>query len=172
MDYKAYLAGPITACSYEGCNDWREYASKILAYMNIEGLSPLRGKDYLLAETRLMDTYDEHVLSQGRGIMTRDYFDCMRADILIVNFLGAERASIGTAMEVAWAYTKHTPVIAIMEEKGNIHDHSMIREAIGYRVKTLEEAIEIADIVLNGKPRYKAVMDWVKNGNTKLPPKG
>jgi hypothetical protein len=39
-----------------------------------------------------------------------------------------------------------------MEAKGNIHDHSMIREAIGYRVETIDEAIRLADVVLNGTP--------------------
>lgn len=172
MDYKAYLAGPITGTSYEESTDWREYASKILAYLNIEGLSPMRGKDYLTSETRILDSYDEHILSHQRGIMTRDFNDCKRADILIVNFLGAERASIGTCMEIAWAYSNRVPVICIMEEKGNIHDHSMIREAIGFRVTNVDDAIKTADMVLNGKPRFAAVMDWVKNGNTKLPPKG
>lgn len=172
MDYKAYLAGPISGTSYDGCTDWRDYATKILSYLNIQGLSPMRGKDYLSDEKQIGDSYEEHVLSCSRGIMTRDFFDCKRADILIVNFLGAERASLGTAMEIAWAYQNNTPVIAVMEETGNIHDHAMIREAIGYRVTTLDRAIEVADIVLNSKPRYKAVMEWVKSGNTKLPPKG
>jgi hypothetical protein len=35
--------------------------------------------------------------------MTRDRFDATRCDVLLVNLLGAERVSIGTMMEVAWA---------------------------------------------------------------------
>lgn len=166
MNYIAYLAGPITGCTFEGASDWRDFARDRLATVGIAGMSPMRGKDYLLTETRLMDVYDKHVLSQGRGIMTRDYNDCQRADVLIVNFVGADRVSIGTCMEIAWAYARKVPVIAIIEEKGNIHDHAMIREAIGFRVTTVEEAIQVADVVLNPLPSYQTVEQQKANQAT------
>lgn len=155
MNYIAYLAGPITGCSYNGATDWRDIARERLATVGIQGMSPMRGKDYLLQETRIGDAYEESVLSCQRGIMSRDFNDCKRADVLIVNFLGAERASLGTAMEVAWAYQNHTPVIAVMEPRGNIHDHAMIREAINFRVASLEEAYAVADTLLNVQPSYR-----------------
>lgn len=169
MKYIAYLAGPITGCSYDGAVDWRDEAKKRLATVGIAGMSPMRGKDYLLQETSIGDAYDDYVLSCQRGIMSRDFNDCKRADVLIVNFVGAERASIGTAMEIAWAFQNQTPVIAVMEERGNIHDHAMIREAINYRVTTLEEAYQVADVVLNHTPSYKTVAQEEEAARRKIP---
>lgn len=150
MNNKAvYLVGPITGLSYTSATDWREYAKKFLNGHGIAGLSPMRGKDYLLNETSIADKYDLNVMSTSRGIMTRDYFDCMNAGVILANFLGADKASIGSAMECAWAYVNHTPLIVCMEPDGNPHDHSMIREATGYRVETLEEGLHIAAAILN-----------------------
>jgi len=80
--------------------------------------------------------------------MTRDYFDCTTCDILIVNLLGYTRVSIGTVMEIAWAHAHRIPIICIMEE-GNIHDHPMINEAIGFRVESVYDAIDVARAVLD-----------------------
>jgi len=146
-----YLAGPISGLEYDSACDWRVEAIEKLA-PDIVGLSPMRGKMYLKEMGKLGDTYEDTVLSCQRGIMTRDFFDCTRADALIVNFLGAERVSIGTVMEVAWAFQKKTPVIAIMEKEGNLHDHGMVREAIGFRVTTLDEAINVAKALLTQVP--------------------
>lgn len=147
MKFIAYLAGPISGTTYEGCTSWRDYAQLRLAPV-ILGMSPMRSKEYLSNETSIGDSYEDSVLSCQRGIMTRDFFDCGRADIIIVNLLNAERVSIGTVMEIAWAYQNKIPVIAIMEKQGNLHDHAMIREAIGFRVETVDQAIEVAKTVL------------------------
>jgi hypothetical protein len=65
-----------------------------------------------------------------------------------VNFLGATRVSIGTAIEFGWADSRKTPIICVMEPEGNPHDHPMIREAIGFRVATLKEALNVAIAIL------------------------
>lgn len=146
------MVGPITGLSYEGCTDWREYAKDFLNKKGISALNPMRGKDYLNKEKEIADNYDFHVMSTSRGIMTRDYFDCMNAGVVFANFLGATKASIGSAMECAWAYVNHTPLIVCMEEEGNPHDHAMIREATGYRVTSLEEGLHIATAILGDYP--------------------
>jgi hypothetical protein len=79
--------------------------------------------------------------------MTRDRFDATRCDVLLVNLLGAERVSIGTVMEIAWADLRRTPIVAVMEE-GNVHEHGMVNEAIGFRVTTLDEALNIIKSIL------------------------
>ena len=75
--------------------------------------------------------------------------------MIIANFLGAEKVSIGTVMEVAWAKSKQTPVIAVMEKEGNPHDHPMMTEVFGFRVETLEEAVDIATVTLLPRPHRK-----------------
>lgn len=156
--HRIYLAGPITGCSFEGCTNWREAFHKMMNDINAQGgsfrvdkvqcLSPMRGKDYLAAEATIHHDYPEHVLSCQRGIMTRDFFDCTRVDLVVANLLGAPIVSTGTVMEIAWAFQARIPVIAVMEPQGNLHDHPMIREAIGFRVERLEDAAKTALMVL------------------------
>lgn len=136
-----YLAGPITGCSYDGATDWRDSAQDLLTSIGIESFSPMRGKTYLLNESNIKDKYDEYYLSTIDAIMCRDYFDCERADALLVNLLGATKVSIGTCMEIAWAYSKHKPVVCIIEPEGNIHSHGMLMKACPWKVNSLDEAI-------------------------------
>ena len=143
-----YLAGPITGQTFGECTDWRQFAIKELASAGITGLSPMRAKDYLKNETFVGDEYQDTVLSSSRGIITRDRWDTTRCDLILVNFLGAERVSIGTVMEMAWADACRTPSIVVMKPEGDLHDHSMLREVTGFRVETLEEGLEVAKAIL------------------------
>lgn len=148
MNKLVYLAGPITGCSYGGCTDWRNDSINRLALHGITGLNPMRAKEYLKAEKAITGSYEDKVMSCARGIITRDRFDTFRSDVLIVNFLGAKKVSIGTVMEVAWADSNRTPIIVVMEKEGNPHDHPMVNEATGFRVETLDEAISVAIRIL------------------------
>ena len=156
----AYLAGAITGESFAGATDWREYVKTNLN-PGIAGLSPLRAKDYLAQEKEIGDSYEDFdmPLSSSRAIMTRDFFDCQNCDIVLANLLGTKKVSIGTVMEIAWAYAFNKPLILVIEpavsestgftaSEGNIHEHAMIREATGFRVDTIDKAIFIANAVL------------------------
>ena len=133
MSKRVYLAGPISGLDYNGATEWRNYAKQYLKDNgNIEGYSPMRGKEFLKHITEFKVTgYDENPISNNRAIMTRDRFD-----------------AIGTVMEIAWADLSRIPIVMVME-KGNIHEHGMILEAIGYRVDTLDEALDIICLMLN-----------------------
>lgn len=140
---KLYLAGPITGESWNGATNWRTYVGDALADVGIEGVSPLRSKEYLLNEVAIADRYDEYILSTSKGIFTRDFYDVSRVDGLFVNFLGAKKVSIGTVMEIAYAWSLRKPIIVVMD-KDNIHQHSMLREASGWIVDTIEDGIHVA----------------------------
>lgn len=151
-----YLAGPITGLSFHGCTEWRNAAVLRLAEEGIKGLSPMRAKDFLAhlqSLPKLSNAAEDYeyakygVMATSRGIMTRDRFDCTRCDVLLVNLLGAKTVSIGTVMEIAWADGRRIPIIAAMEPD-NIHSHGMVNEAIGFRVTTLNEALDIAIAIL------------------------
>lgn len=158
-----YLAGAITGESFGSATNWREYVKNKLN-PGIAGLSPLRAKDYLAKEEAIGDSYEtqngiETPLSTSRGIMTRDFFDCQNCDVMIAYLKGTKKVSIGTVMEIAWAYAFNKPLILVMEaatsestgfvaSEGNIHEHSMIREATGYRVDTIDKAILIVNAIL------------------------
>lgn len=145
---RIYLAGPISGCEFDECTDWR-YQFTCLIPRSIQCLSPMRGKEFLKAHGTIEGDYPElGPLATSRGIITRDFFDCTRSDIVLVNFLNSgNRVSIGTCMEVAWAYMARKPLIMISEE-ANVHNHPMMAEATGYRVKTIQEAADICKIIL------------------------
>lgn len=155
-----YLAGPITGLSYGATTDWRQTCIDHLKFFGIQGLSPMRGKEYLSVSKSIDDNYNDGetalvaVMSGQRGIYARDKFDCERADVVLVNMLGAQRVSIGTVMEIAWAAASNTPVVLVMEKEGNIHEHSMLREACAFRVENLDDALNVTTAIL--APSYKA----------------
>lgn len=149
-----YLAGPITGLTYEGGNEWREIARDELERAGIDAFSPLRMKGYLekfgVLEAKNQGTYNyagAHPLSEDKGIMCRDRNDVMNRDMVLANFAGAERVSVGTCIEIGWADAARKPIVAVIEEE-NMHRHAMMDEACGYQVRTLEEAIEIVKAVL------------------------
>lgn len=142
MSKLVYLAGPITGCSYDGCTNWRDFAKAELAKHGIDGLSPMRQKNYLMREKIIADSYDDKVMSCAKGILARDRWDATRCDVLLANFLGAQKVSIGTIMEIAWADLSRIPIVLVMD-KNNIHTHAMVREAVGFEVETLESGIEV-----------------------------
>lgn len=143
-----YLAGPITGLTYDGAVEWRESFTKQVNE-GINCYSPMRGKHYLQSlgsiEATGLEKYG--IMSGGPAILTRDYSDCTNADMLVVNLLGADRVSIGTMFEIAWAHSKHIPVVLVIEDDtANIHSHSMLFAMCGYRVNNLEDAV----IIVNG----------------------
>lgn len=154
---KVYLAGPITGLTYGDADSWRQLAIERLR--PVRGFDPLRGKAYLdKIKGGLSGTGEEYkdmgVLVRQKSVMTRDHYDVISADALLVNVLGAKVVSLGTVMEVAWAWDRHIPVVCVIEDDGsNPHEHMMWREALGFRVPTLEEGIELVKNVLLG-PDY------------------
>lgn len=145
---KMYLAGPITGESYAGCTSWRDYVTEQLKDV-VECLSPMRAKTYLEGHENLFKAYSgtdwfKRAMSGPRGIMSRDYWDCQRCDLLFVNFAGAKQVSIGTCMEIAWCYTKK-PIVCVMDD---IHDHAMIMEAVTHPMSDIDHAIQVVRALL------------------------
>jgi nucleoside 2-deoxyribosyltransferase len=140
MSKKAlFLAGPLTGLSYGDALDWRTYVESKLP-SDVIAFSALRGKEHVAKEAVLKDSYPEHLLSTPQGTITRDRYDVSRCDALFVNFLKAERVSIGTIMEMAWADARRIPIILAME-KDNIHDHAFVRQVAAFITGDLDEAI-------------------------------
>jgi nucleoside 2-deoxyribosyltransferase len=145
--YLVYLAGPITGLGYSQAADWRDHADTVLKEASggrIVGVSPMRMKPGLRSEESIKDDYKGTLFSNQQSVFARDRFDCRRADLVLVNVLGARKPSIGTCMEIAWADAFGVPVVIAMEEEGNPHDHAMVRVACGFRVTSLDEALRVA----------------------------
>ena len=150
---KCYLAGPIAGLTFSQSENWRDYV-KTQMPPEIVCYSPLRGKDFLRQYGpigmggRGSDTY-EHItaLSSARGILARDHFDCHRVDVIMCNLLGANSISIGTCMEIAFAFVYRVPLVLCMEPT-NIHDHPMIREATSFTCGNLDDGISLVKAIL------------------------
>lgn len=144
-----YLYGPITGLSYAGAQDWRTWMAEQLRPHGIEAITPLRFKDYLAK----LDTLSGHgreyadlgVLSTPPAVLARDKFDVLRVDMLAGNFLDADRVSIGSMFEQAWAHQHHKPIAAAVGPDGHAHDHMFFNQTLDFRVGSLEA---LRDVVL------------------------
>ena len=147
-----YLAGPMAGISFRRANAWRKGAAFDLAMKDIETLSPLRFKQnlyYVNTLTKLMNDNDNKLLTNA-GVFTRDFNDVKRADALLVNFLDAEVASIGTAAEIAWAWQMQKPIVVVMDP-GNVHQHAFIVEMASLIVDNLPDGIKLITEILNNE---------------------
>lgn len=141
-----YLAGPIAGHTHDTATAWRDDAAHRLS-PDIICLSPMRFKDYLRGELKIVTTPYMHPLSTDAAVVARDRFDVGRCNLVLANFLPAERASIGSCVEFGWADAFRKPVVAVVEP-GSVHDHPMLRQIAGWTVPTLEEAYEIVRAIL------------------------
>ena len=141
-----YLAGPITGLSWEQATAWRREAIAFFRDCGIDAYSPLRGKEYLSSETKLADHY-EMPLSTAKAIVMRDRFDCTKRGVVLVNLLYAQRISIGTLFEIAWANAVGVPIVLAMEP-GNPHDHPFVTESCGVRVSDIHQGFELTAKIL------------------------
>ena len=66
---------------------------------------------------------------------------------MLFNFLGADRVSVGTCIEVGWADAARRPMVAVMEP-GNMHDHAIVRSCVPFIVATLDEAVDLIHAIL------------------------
>lgn len=149
MSIKVYLAGPITGKTWLESEYWRDHIQSIaqnkFPWMSsqVTFLSPMRGKDFLKYESKIKDSYAENPFANSKAIMLRDFHDVSSADAVIVNLSGCTSVSIGTVMEIAWAYQRRIPVICINDPSNKVHDHSMLNEAIWWTVADVSEALDV-----------------------------
>jgi nucleoside 2-deoxyribosyltransferase len=148
-----YLAGGIAGLPGSEATQWRGSAYLALANRNVEALDPMRAKEALGQQTRISTDFHEYekrgAFFTSKGIMTRDFNDVKRCDALLVNLLGLTKPSLGTIMELAWAFALQKPAVVCIEQSGNPHDnHPMIHEAMPFRVTTLDEGIDAVAVIL------------------------
>ena len=148
-----YLAGGIAGLSGTAASDWRYEATQYLKDVGIGVRNPMRAKRCLenqdLISRNFHDYANKGPFFTSKGIMTRDFNDVKQSDVLLVNLLGATVPSLGTIIELAWAFAMQKPAVVCIEPDGNPHDnHPMIFETIGFRVPSLCEGIEAVAVIL------------------------
>jgi nucleoside 2-deoxyribosyltransferase len=149
-----YLAGAIAGTRGVEATGWRHDARRLLSNRDIETLDPMRAKIELARQARISTDFHDYekngAFFTSKGIMTRDFNDVKRCDALLVNLLGLAKPSLGTIMELAWAYAFQKPAVVAIEPTGNPHDnHPMIHETMMFRVDSLDAGIDAVAIILN-----------------------
>lgn len=142
---RVYLAGPISGLTWSESSIWRDQAATALAKDGVECFSPMRDCDNL-TQVGVIDgtcSYDDGLLTTSRAVMSRDFFDVKRADLILVNLHSAKKVSIGTIMEIAWAWQMQKPVVIIAEPTNQQVAHIMVQEAASVIVPDLNQAISV-----------------------------
>src|SRR5436309_14136370 len=128
---RVYLSGQISGMTFAGASDWRIIYGHMLRAAGFTVLDPMRGKSFLSNQKTIeREVYEQtkRVDLSDKALVIRDHADVVAADIVLVNLLPAERVSIGTMFELAWAKA-YQKIVVIVMEPGNIHDHPFVREA-------------------------------------------
>lgn len=142
-----YLAGPIANVSGAQAVDWRDDATTFLQNHGFRVRNPMRSKHAALGpmakiSNNFNDYKDYGTFFKSRAIMARDFNDVKQSDGILVNLLGATQPSLGTIMEMAWAYAMQKPCVVMIEATGNPHDnHPMIHEAMSFRVENFDDGL-------------------------------
>lgn len=97
-----YLCGPINGCTDAEANDWRALVKELWSGSTID---PMR-RDYRGREA-------ENV----RDIVELDKIDVLSSDVVLVNY---DKPSVGTAMEVLYAFERGKLVIVVAREGASI----------------------------------------------------
>jgi nucleoside 2-deoxyribosyltransferase len=149
---KVYLSGGISDLTPQERTDWREEATYRFLEQRVDVLDPTRSTE-LEIQSSVVPSLPGYggtgLFYSSRAIMVRDFNDVRSCDILLVNLLSAKTRSIGTIMELAWAYAFQKIAVVVIESTGNPHDnHPMLIEAMPFRVKTLQEGIDAVLVIL------------------------
>lgn len=140
MSKKVYLAGPITGLKDKDFSTWREYSLKYLEENGIQALCPLRNKE------RMVSLAGEEIKPIGESLFDVAFkiskWDVERCDVVLVNFLNTTKVSIGTSMEIAWAYQLNKIIVVVIEEQGNPHDYFFLNKCATIRIPTLDLALK------------------------------
>lgn len=97
-----YLCGPINGCTDEECTNWREYVKGVWL---MDTIDPMR-RDY---RGREVESVNE--------IVELDKIDVMNADVVLVNY---DKPSVGTSMEVLYAWERGKLVVVVAKEGASI----------------------------------------------------
>lgn len=119
---KIYLCGPINGCSDDQALSWRQIFEQ---YKEFEYVNPMK-RDYRGKEA-----------GNHKEIVDLDKRDIKNCDAVVCMFV---QPSVGTSMEVFYAYTLGIPVVTI--DKSNKPLSPWLIEHSTSVVKTIEEALD------------------------------
>jgi nucleoside 2-deoxyribosyltransferase len=151
MSKSVYLAGPITGLTYDDARfGWRKEFGERMTEHGVTVLSPMRHEGHLAEVKGPLDKdYPSHIFSHGKMIVAKDFLDIDVSAIVVANFMGAKKASLGTVAEIGYAAAKGKTIVVIRDKDDAIHNHPFINEPAAVVVDNLEDAIAITGSLLS-----------------------
>lgn len=152
MSFKIYCVHPIAGLSADEVFDYYEVTKTNLLSFGYQVMHPMLGKNFLRTEKKFKKYDYKNPLITDHAIIGRDHWMVTQADIIYANFLGSKAVSIGSVMELAWAYELNKLTVVVMDRK-NIHMHAFVLEAADIIFETTKEAMDYLKIHadINGK---------------------
>ena len=145
-----YLGGPMSGMTWRQAMEWRWTAQTRLEH-SWRLINPCRTQipmdkldEVIIASTQKDGDLDLHLTATG--ITAQDEFFIDQSDWLLVNFLGAERVSIGTVWEMGYAWAKGKKIVTVVEP-GSINDHPFTRRRSHVFTPDFEEALDFFLVV-------------------------
>ena len=155
---KVYMAGPVSGLHLNELLTHRSKVAKLLRDVGLTGVDPLRGLTYgdivgpiPAAGCSSSEASAKAALTSPKGILYSSFFDVQHCDAVLVDYTINPGYSLGTAMEIAWAFQGNKPIVMVADSGVKFADHAMITEACQYRVNTLEEAAALLRVILEGR---------------------
>lgn len=159
-ELRVCLVGPITGYPFEVVAKWRkEFCAN--PPQGMVGIDPLRKRSELATSAVVAGEYPKHRLASKKGILAQNKFDVMRSSAILANFLGADRLSLGSVIELALAFQAWKRIVVVME-KENPHDHPYVRSCADVVVETMDEAC--AELCRPLNAGLKRSRDWNMQG--------
>lgn len=116
-NYTIYLSGGMMkfgSDNFDEGNKWREYCRKVLESCECDyKIKVFNPNMYFSFKS------DAPEYSSETEVMRFDIYNLRKADLVIVNY--NDKKSLGTTSEVAIAYDRNIPIIALNEDRGELH---------------------------------------------------
>lgn len=137
---KIYLAHPISGLSGKEIFNYYDNATNVLRD-KFDVLSPMTGKNYLRDIEEAKASGYANPISKDHAIFQRDTWMVSSSDIILCDFTGSTKVSIGCCMELAIAswLNKHTVVVM---EPLNVHNHAFVYESADIVFDDYNDAIK------------------------------
>lgn len=135
-----YLACPISGLAFDEVEaKYAEKVKRLEKYYDV--VIPIVANGCLRGEGSLKAYGFTHPVVSDHAIVERDRWMVVTSELMLADLTHADRVSIGTMMELAWAHDHGLHTVTVMEP-GNIHEHAFVFEASDVVFSNLEDALD------------------------------
>ncbi|MFA4972364.1 MAG: nucleoside 2-deoxyribosyltransferase [bacterium] len=148
---RCYLAGSVAHLTWDEAMRWRRAFAGRLRRAGFEPLIPCEAEKVARNNGPMVAADSTAPGCSNQEIFARDLNMLWDADVVVANLRGAERASLGTAWELGWAYSNGVPIIAVVQP-GDLHWHAFIIQSCTI-VPTLDAAMRELKVLQKERSR-------------------